>query len=82
MATILRVKNAMFTLRYRRELSRTGSWHATAVALRVVKTSLTVHDVRMQPLEAVRWAMLSHRQDVSASGSHLEFAKVLVRHVC
>jgi hypothetical protein len=82
MATVLKVKRTVLTMRYNPDLSRTGASHMTVVTFRVVKVSRAVHDVEKQFVAINCCVLLLHRQGISLSGSHMELAKELARHVC
>ena len=82
MAITLRVKKTVLKMRYIPDLSRTGASHMTVVTLRLVRVSRAVHDVEKQLMAINCCVLLLHQQDISLSGSHIELANELVRHVC
>lgn len=82
MATVLKVKRTVLTIRYCPDLSRIGTSHITVVTFRVVKVSRAVHDVEKQSMAINCCVLLLHRQDISLRGSHMELAKELAMHVC
>jgi hypothetical protein len=82
MAKVLKAKRTLLTMRYVSDLSRTGAPHMTVVTFRVVRVSRAVHDLEKHSIAINCCVLLLHRQDISLSGSHIELANELLRHVC